>query len=86
MGLALGATLGHAAFLYTFANDGPTPYSFSILEMDPLAGDGTFAIPPFQVDGLTFTQATASISGGEGCFQFGTAGASEVFDLKPTRR
>jgi hypothetical protein len=76
MGLALGATLGHAALLYTFASDGATPYSFSILEMDPLSGNGTFAIPPFEVGGLTFTQATASITGGTGCFQFGTAGAS----------
>jgi len=76
MGLALGATLGHAATLYTFASDGATPYSFSFLEMDPLAGNGTFAIPPFEVGGLTFTQATASIAGGTACFQFGTAGAS----------
>jgi hypothetical protein len=76
LGLALGATLGHAALLYTFANDGPAPYSFSLLEMDPLSGGGAFAIPPFEVGGLTFTQATAGISGGTACFQFGTAGAS----------
>ncbi len=76
MGLALGATLGHAAYLYTFANDGAAPYSFSILEMDPLVASGSYAIPPFQVGGLTFTQATASFAGSAGCFQFGTAGAS----------
>ena len=73
---ALGATLGHAATLYTFSNGGANPYSFSFLEMNPLTTAGAFAIPPFQVGGLNFTQATLTQAGGTGCFQFGTAGAS----------
>jgi hypothetical protein len=76
MVLVFGATLGHAAVLYTFSNTGPNPYSFSFLEPDVLSMSGAFAIPPFQVDGLTFTQATLSQAAGTGCFQFGTAGAS----------
>jgi len=76
IGLALGATLGHAAVLYTFANTGANPYSFSLLEPGVLSTTGAFAIPPFQVDGLTFTQATLTQTNGIGCFQFGTAGAS----------
>jgi len=46
------------------------------MELNPLSTTGAFAIPPFQVDGLTFTQATFTQANGTGCFQFGTAGAS----------
>ncbi len=73
---ALGAALGHAATLYTFSDGGANPYSFSFLELNPLTTTGTFAIPPFQVGGLSFTQATLTQTGGTSCFQFGTAGAS----------
>jgi len=76
MGLVLSAALAHAATLYTFANTGPTPYSFSVLELNPLNTSGAFAIAPFQEDGLTFTQATLTQAGGTDCFQFGTAGAT----------
>ncbi len=76
MGLGLCATLGHAAVLYTFSNTGADPYSFSLLEPSVLNLTGAFAIPPFQVNGLTFTQATLTKTGGTDCFQFGTAGAS----------
>ena len=76
MSLALGATLAHAATLYTFSDGGPTPYSFSLLEMNPITTVGAFAIAPFQVDGVTFTQATFMQAGGTDCFQFGTAGAT----------
>ncbi len=74
--LILSVTAGHAATLYTFSNDGANPYSFSFLELGPLTSMGSFAIPPFQVGGLTFTQATLTQAGGTDCFQFGTAGAS----------
>lgn len=70
------ATLGHAAIQYTFSAGGANPYSFSLLEPSILGTSGLFAIPPFQVDGLTFTQASLTASGGVDCFQFGTAGAS----------
>lgn len=76
LGFVLGATLSPAAVLYTFSNTGVNPYSFSFLEMNPLTTTGAFAIPPFQVSGLTFTQATLTQADGTGCFQFGTAGAS----------
>jgi hypothetical protein len=76
MGLVLAAALGHAATLYTFSDTGPNPYSFSFLELNPLTTTGAFAIPPFAVGGLTFTQATLTLTGGTDCFQFGTAGAS----------
>jgi len=77
MALALGAaTLSHAATLYTFSDTGANPYSFSFLELNPLTTTGAFAIAPFQVDGLTFTQATLTEAGGTDCFQFGTAGAA----------
>ena len=65
-----------SAFQYTFSNNGPNPYSFSFLERSLLNTTGAFAIAPFQVDGLTFTQATLTQADGTGCFQFGTAGAS----------
>ena len=74
--LFVGATLGHTVALYTFSNTGSNPYSFSFLEMNPLNTTGAFAIAPFQVDALTFTQATLTQADGTGCFQFGTAGAS----------
>src|SRR5579871_2763528 len=74
--LILGVNSGHAATLYTFSNTGANPYSFSFLEAGPLTSTGSFAIPPFQVSGLTFTQATFTQSGGVECFQFGTAGAA----------
>jgi hypothetical protein len=70
------ATLGHAVTLYTFSNTGPDPYSFSFLELNPLTASGAFAIAPFQVGGLTFTQATLTQAAGTSCFQFGTVGAS----------
>jgi hypothetical protein len=76
LGLVLGSTLGHAALLYTFSDTGANPYNFSLLEPGILDTTGAFAIPPFQVGGLTFTQATLVQTGGTGCFQFGTAGAS----------
>lgn len=76
VGLVFGATLGHAAVLYTFSETGANPYSFSFLEPSLLSATGPFAIPPFQVDGLKFTQATLTQADGTGCFQFGTAGAS----------
>jgi len=76
IGFVLGATLGHAAVLYTFSDTGANPYSFSFLEPSILTTTGRFAIPPFQVGGLTFTQATLTQTGGTGCFQFGTFGAS----------
>lgn len=76
MSLAFGTTLAHAAALYTFANTGADPYSFSFLELSPLTTTGAFPIAPFQVGGLTFTQATLTQVDGTGCFQFGTAGAS----------
>ena len=63
------------AFQYTFSNDGASPYSFSFLEPALLSTAGAFPIAPFQVNGLTFTQATFNQSGGTECFQFGTAGA-----------
>jgi hypothetical protein len=75
MVVASCATLGHAAVLYTFSNTGANPYIFSFLEPSVLSSTGAFAIPPFQVGGLTFTQAALSQSGGTGCFEFGTAGA-----------
>jgi len=74
--LVLSATLGHAATLYTFSNTGASPYSFSFLELSPLTATGSFAIAPFEVGGLTFTQATLTQAAGTGCFQFGTAGAT----------
>jgi len=46
------------------------------LEMSILNTTGAFAIAPFQVGGLTFTQATLTQADGTGCFQFATAGAS----------
>ena len=64
------------AIQYTFSNDGANPYSFSFLEPSLLSTSGPFAIAPFQVGGLTFTQASLTQAGGTGCFQFGTAGAS----------
>ncbi len=76
VGLILSAALSRAATLYTFSNTGTNPYSFSFLELNPLTSTGAFAIAPFQVGGLTFTQATLTEAGGTGCFQFGTAGAS----------
>ena len=76
MGIVLFAALGHADVLYTFSNTGANPYSFSFLEQSPLSTTGTFAIPPFQVGGLDFTQATLTQTAGTDCFQFGTAGAS----------
>jgi hypothetical protein len=76
MVLALTATAGRAAVLYTFSNTGASPYSFSLLELNPLTTTGAFAIAPFQAGGLTFTQADLSNFGGVQCFQFGTAGAS----------
>jgi len=75
-GLLLGATLGHTAVLYTFSENGVNPYSFSFLEPSLLDATGAFAIAPFQVGSLTFTQATLTQTGGTGCFQFGTAGAT----------
>lgn len=75
LALLLGATLVHGATLYTFSNT-TDPYSFSFLELNPLTTTGAFAIPPFQVGGLDFTQATLTQAGGTSCFQFGTAGAS----------
>ncbi len=75
LGFVFAATLGHAAVLYTFSNTGANPYSFSFLEPSVLSTAGAFAIPPFQVDGLTFTQATLTQADGTACFQFGTAGA-----------
>ena len=74
--LFLTATLGHAATLYMFSNNGANPYSFSFLEQSPLTSTGSFAIPPFQVGGLTFTQATLTQAAGTDCFQFATAGAT----------
>lgn len=74
--LLLSVTAGDAATLYTFSKTGPNPYSFSFLESSPLISTGSFAIPPFQVGGLMFTQATLTQVGGTDCFQFGTAGAS----------
>jgi hypothetical protein len=65
-----------SAFQYTFAANGPNPYSFSFLELNPLTTTGGFAIAPFQVGGLTFTQASLTAVAGTDCFQFGTAGAS----------
>jgi hypothetical protein len=65
-----------SVFQYTFSNNGPNPYSFSFLEPAILTASGPFAIAPFQVGGLTFTQATLTQAAGTGCFQFGTAGAS----------
>src|SRR5581483_3251228 len=53
-----------------------SPYSFSFLESAPLTSTGSFAIPPFQEGGLTFTQASLTQVLGTSCFQFGTAGAS----------
>ncbi len=76
MCLFLSATLGRAATLYTFSNTGANPYSISFLETSPLTSTGSFAIPPFQAGGLTFTQATLVQSGGTDCFQFGSAGAT----------
>jgi hypothetical protein len=76
IGAVIGATLSHAAVLYTFSNTGVSPYSFSFLEMTSLTTTGAFAIPPFQVGGLMFTQATLTQADGTNCFQFGTAGAS----------
>ena len=76
MGLAFGASLSHAAALYTFSNTGASPYSFSLLEPSFLTTTGAIAIPPFEVNGLKFTQATLTQAAGTACFQFGTAGAS----------
>ena len=64
------------AYEYTFSNTAANPYSFSFLELTPLTGSGAFPIAPFQVAGLTFTQATLSQGAGRQCFQFGTAGAT----------
>jgi hypothetical protein len=72
----LSATLGQAATLYTFSNTGANPYSFSFLEPAPLTSTGSFAIPPFQEGGITFTQATLTEVAGTECFQFGSAGAT----------
>ena len=74
--LLLAGTLGQAATLYTFSNNGANAYSFSLLEPGPLTSTGSFAIPPFQAGGLTFTQASLTQAGGTECFQFGTAGAT----------
>lgn len=65
-----------AALQYTFSKAGANPYSFSFLELNPITATGAFAIAPFQVGGLTFTQADLVASGATDCFQFGTAGAS----------
>jgi len=65
-----------SAYDYTFSNTGANPYSFSFLELTLLTGAGAFPIAPFQVGGLTFTQATLSQAGGTDCFQFATAGAT----------
>lgn len=65
-----------SAIQYTFSNNGANPYRFSFLEPPFLTTSGPFAIAPFQVGGLTFTQATLTQAGGTGCFQFGTAGAT----------
>ena len=53
-GLLLGATLGHTAVLYTFSETGVNSYSFSFLEPSLLDATGAFAVPPFEVSGLTF--------------------------------
>ena len=76
LSLVLGARLSQATLLYTFSNTGGSPYSFSFLEPEPLTGVGAFAIPPFQVGGLTFSQATFLETGGTECLQFGTPGAT----------
>jgi hypothetical protein len=75
MSVALPAAV-HASVLYTFSDTGPNPYSFSFLEPSILTSTGAFAVPPFQVGGLTYTQAALTQTGGTGCFEFGTAGAS----------
>jgi hypothetical protein len=74
--LLFSGTLCSAATLYTFSNTGANPYSFSFLEPGTLTSSGSFAIPPFQAGGLTFTQASLTQSAGTGCFQFGTPGAT----------
>src|SRR5437588_12589909 len=74
--LVVGVTLGHGATLYTFSNDGANPYSFSFLEPSLLTSTGSLAIPPFQANGVVFTQTSLSQFAGTSCFQFGTAGAS----------
>lgn len=77
IGMALCTTLSHAAVLYTFSNlNAASPYNFSLLETGILNSTGAFAIPPFQINSLTYTQATLTAASGTECFQFGTAGAS----------
>src|SRR5579862_825493 len=74
--MMLGTAFANAAVEYTFSNTGADPYSFSLLEPSLLTTTGAFPIAPFQVGGLSFTQATLTQAGGTGCFQFGTAGAT----------
>ncbi len=78
----LGTSLGEAppapdhvtisevpAYSYTFSNTGSQPYSFTFLEQNLLTAPGVFAVPPFTVDGSTFTQAAFNPE----CFSFATA-------------
>jgi len=57
------------AYSYTFSNTGGQPYSFTFLEQNLLTAPGVFAVPPFTVDGTTFTQAAFNPE----CFSFATA-------------
>jgi hypothetical protein len=66
------------SILYTFANTGTSPYTFSFFENNILTTAGTFAITPFTVDGFTFTQAALGVFPTSYCFVFGTAGANPV--------
>ena len=83
IGLALVVTFAASvaqagSILYTFANTGTNPYSFSFSENSVLTTAGTFAITPFTVDGFTFTQAALGVFSTSYCFVFGTAGANPV--------
>lgn len=78
-GLTFVASLAQAGpILYTFANTGTNPYSFSFVENSILTSPGTFAITPFTIDGFTFTQAALGVVSNSYCFVFGTAGANPV--------
>ncbi len=77
LGFVLAAAMCHADVLYTVANTGPAPYSFSFVEPSSLAAStGPFAIPAVTAGGTTFTQGAFYNFGATQCFEFGSAGAS----------
>lgn len=77
LALVFFTCMAHADVVYTFANTGTSPYTFSFTEPNVITTAGSFTITPFTVDGFTFTQAAVGTAANY-CFVFGTAGANPV--------